>query len=65
MTVARDGNTLKQFKATCPVSKQLVAWVYSRATANGFTNCPWSLAFDDTCAETIIWFAPSTANCAL
>ncbi len=34
MTVSRDGNTLKQFQATCPVSKQLVTRVYSRATAN-------------------------------
>lgn len=34
MSVSRDGDTLKEFKATCPVSKQLVARVYSRATAN-------------------------------
>ncbi len=27
---------------------------------NGFTNCPWSLAFEDTRVETV-----TTANCAL
>lgn len=34
MSVSRDGDTLKEFKATCPIGKQLVARVYSRATAN-------------------------------
>ena len=34
MSVSRDGDTLKAFKATCPLGKQLVARVYSRATAN-------------------------------
>ena len=34
MSVSRDGGTLKEFKAACPVSKQLVARVYSRAAAN-------------------------------
>ncbi len=34
MSVSRDGDTLKEFKATCPVGKQLVTRVYSRATAN-------------------------------
>lgn len=34
MSVSHDGDTLKEFKATCPVGKQLVARVYSRATAN-------------------------------
>ncbi|WP_446831958.1 helix-turn-helix domain-containing protein [Candidatus Foliamicus sp.] len=34
MSVSRDGDTLKEFKAVCPVSKQLVVRVYSRATAN-------------------------------
>ena len=34
MSVSRDGDTLKEFKATCPIGKQLVVRVYSRATAN-------------------------------
>lgn len=34
MSVSRDGDTLKEFKATCPISKQWVVRVYSRATAN-------------------------------
>ena len=34
MSISRDGDTLKAFKATCPLGKQLVARVYSRATAN-------------------------------
>lgn len=34
MSISRDGDTLKEFKATCPIGKQLVARVYSRATAN-------------------------------
>ena len=34
MSVSCDGDTLKEFKAVCPVGKQLVARVYSRATAN-------------------------------
>ena len=33
MSVSREGDTLKEFKATCPLGKQLVAQVYSRATA--------------------------------
>ena len=33
MSVSRDGDTLKEFKATCPIGKQLVVRVYSRATA--------------------------------
>ncbi len=32
--VSRDGGALKEFRAVCPVGKQLVARVYSRATAN-------------------------------
>ncbi|MDE0250182.1 MAG: hypothetical protein OXK72_04145 [Gammaproteobacteria bacterium] len=31
MSVSRKGGTLKEFKAACPVGKQLVARVYSRA----------------------------------
>ena len=34
MSVSRDGTTLKEFKAVCPRSKQLVVRVYSAATAN-------------------------------
>lgn len=34
MSVSRNGDTLKEFKATCPIGKQLVVRVYSRATAN-------------------------------
>ena len=34
MLVSREGGTLKEFKATCPIGKQLVARVYSRATAH-------------------------------
>lgn len=33
MSVSRDGITLKEFKAACPISKHLVVRVYSRATA--------------------------------
>ena len=33
MSVSRDGDTLKEFKATCPIGKQLAVRVYSRATA--------------------------------
>ena len=33
MTCSRDGQTLKEFRALCPVSKFMVARVYSRATA--------------------------------
>ena len=34
MTVSRDGDTIKEFRAVCPVSKQMVTRVYSCATAN-------------------------------
>ena len=34
MSLSRDGDTLKAFKATCPMGKQRVARVYSRATTN-------------------------------
>jgi len=34
MGVSRDGGALKEFRAVCPLGKQLVARVYSRATAN-------------------------------
>ena len=34
MSVTRDGEGLKEFKALSPVGKQMVARVYSRATAN-------------------------------
>ena len=37
-SVSRDGDTLKEFKATCPIGKQLVVRVYSRATA-GNARC--------------------------
>ena len=33
MTVSRDGQTLKEFRAVCPISKVMVARVFSRATA--------------------------------
>ena len=33
MTYARDGQTLKEFRAVCPVSRFMVTRVYSRATA--------------------------------
>ena len=33
MTLWRDGRQLKEFKAVCPVTKQMSARVYSRATA--------------------------------
>ena len=33
MSVSRDGDTDKEFKATCPIGKQRVVRVYSRATA--------------------------------
>ncbi len=34
MSGSCDGGTLKEFRAVCPIGKQLVARVYSRATAN-------------------------------
>ena len=34
MSISREGCTLKEFKATCPLGKQLVARVYSRASAH-------------------------------
>jgi len=34
MGVSRGGGALKEFRAVCPIGKQLVARVYSRATAN-------------------------------
>ena len=33
MTCTRDGRTIKEFRAVCPVSKFMVARVHSRATA--------------------------------
>ena len=34
MTYSRDGRTLKEFRAVCPVSKFMATRVFSRATAN-------------------------------
>lgn len=33
MTVSRDGQTLKEFRAVCPISRLMVSRVFSRATA--------------------------------
>jgi len=33
MSTSRDGSQLKEFKAVCPIGKQMVAQVFSRATA--------------------------------
>ena len=46
MSVSRDGDTLKEFKATCPIGKQLVVRVYSRATANNATRFLQALRAD-------------------
>ena len=34
MTFSRDGQTIKEFRAICPVSRFMVARVFSRATAS-------------------------------
>lgn len=34
MSVSREGRTLKEFRAVCPISKVMVSRVYSRATAH-------------------------------